>query len=213
MSETQKYGHVTYFWNGNRNEKFDEKMEDFEEVPSDKVPFEQRPWMKAAEITDRLIAAIKSGKYGFLRANFPNGDMVGHTGHFAAAKIGVEAVDLCIGRIVEAVNETGAILIVTADHGNAEEMYEKAKGNEPPKPKTSHTLNPVPFIIYDKHEQHKLAKGSFGLANVAATVVELLGLEKPDMWEKSMLGCIQPRRSGMKDEGKYFDIRNKRYYA
>ena len=117
VSETQKYGHVTYFWNGNRSEKFDEVLEDFEEVPSDKVPFEHRPWMKAAEITDKLIDAIQSGKYTFLRANFPNGDMVGHTGNFAAARIAVEAVDLCLERILKAVDEVGGILIVTADHG------------------------------------------------------------------------------------------------
>jgi len=189
VSETQKYGHVTYFWNGNRLEKFDEALEVFEEVPSDKVPFEQRPWMKAAEITDKLIEAIRSGKYAFMRANFPNGDMVGHTGSFPAAKIAVEAVDLCLERIVKAVDEAGAILIVTADHGNADEMYEKAKGDEPPKAKTAHTLNPVPFIIYDNLEKHEIKKGSFGLANVAATVADLLGLEKPDVWEESIISC------------------------
>lgn len=187
VSETQKYGHVTYFWNGNRLEKFDELLEDFEEVPSDRVPFEQRPWMKAAEITDKVIEAIKSGKYGFIRANFPNGDMVGHTGSFQAAKIAMEAVDLCLGRIVEAVDEAGAIFIVTADHGNADEMYEKAKANQDPKPKTSHTLNPVPFIIYDKLQRHEIRKGSYGLANVAATVAKLLNIEKPDVWEDSMI--------------------------
>ncbi|MEG6612015.1 2,3-bisphosphoglycerate-independent phosphoglycerate mutase [Pseudoclostridium thermosuccinogenes] len=187
VSETQKYGHVTYFWNGNRTEKFDEALEVFEEVPSDKVPFEQRPWMKSAEITDKLIEAIRSGKYAFMRANFPNGDMVGHTGSFQAAKIAVEAVDLCLERIVKAVDETGAILIVTADHGNADEMYEKAKGDEPPKAKTAHTLNPVPFIIYDRLEKHEIKKGAFGLANVAATVADLLGLEKPDVWEESII--------------------------
>lgn len=187
VSETQKYGHVTYFWNGNRSEKFDEMLEYFEEVPSDRVPFEQRPWMKAAQITDKLIDAIQSGKYTFLRANFPNGDMVGHTGNFAAAKIAVEVVDLCLDRILKAVDKIGGILIVTADHGNADEMYEKVKSNETPKPKTAHTLNPVPFIIYDKLEQHEIAKSRFGLANVAPTIVELLGIEKPDMWEESML--------------------------
>ncbi len=187
LSETQKYGHVTYFWNGNRNEKFNEELEVFEEVPSDKVPFEQRPWMKAAEITDKMIDAIRSGEYAFLRANFPNGDMVGHTGDFVAARIAVEAVDLCLDRIVKAVDEVGAILIVTADHGNADEMYEKAKGSETPKAKTAHTLNPVPFIIYDRLKKHKIKEGSFGLANVAPTVVELLGIEKPDIWEESMI--------------------------
>ncbi len=187
VSETQKYGHVTYFWNGNRNEKFDDILEVFEEVPSDKVPFEQRPWMKAAEITDKLIDAIRSGEYLFLRANFPNGDMVGHTGDFAAAMIAVETVDLCLGRIISAVDEVEGILIVTADHGNADEMFEKAKGNEKPRPKTSHTLNPVPFIIYDRLEKHVIKEGNFGLANIAPTIVKLLGLEKPEMWEESII--------------------------
>ena len=188
VSETQKYGHVTYFWNGNRSEKFNDTLEIFDEVPSDKVPFEQRPWMKSAQITDKVINAIDSGEYGFIRANFPNGDMVGHTGNFQAAEIGVEAVDLCLKRILDEVNKhDDYAVIVTADHGNADEMYEKSgKGGEP-KPKTAHTLNPVPFIIYDKNEEHKIAEGSFGLANVAATVAQLLGVQKPDMWEKSII--------------------------
>lgn len=186
VSETQKYGHVTYFWNGNRSEKFDEKTETFEEVPSDRVSFDERPWMKAAEVTDKLIAALKSGKYDFLRANYPNGDMVGHTGSFNATRIAVEAVDLCLARVIKAVDETGAILIVTADHGNADEMLEKSKGGTA-KAKTSHTLNPVPFIIYDKQQKHEFKEGSFGLANVAATVTELLGIDHPEVWEESML--------------------------
>jgi 2,3-bisphosphoglycerate-independent phosphoglycerate mutase len=186
VSETQKFGHVTYFWNGNRSEKFNEKLEIFEEVPSDIVPYEQRPWMKAAEITDKLINAMKSGEYQFLRANFPNGDMVSHTGNFAAAKIAVEAVDLCIQRIIEAVDDMKGILIITADHGNADEMYEKAKGDAAPRAKTSHTLNPVPFILYDKEELHRIKQGSFGLANVAPTIAKLFNLEVPGMWEESM---------------------------
>jgi len=187
VSETQKYGHVTYFWNGNRSEKFDELLETFEEVPSDKVPFEQRPWMKASEVTDKLVEEILSGEYAFLRVNFPNGDMVGHTGNFNAAKIAVEAVDLCLERIKAAVDKAGGILVITADHGNADEMYEKVKADETPRAKTSHTLNPVPFIIYDKNDRHKLKEGGFGLANVAPTVAELLGLEKPEIWEESIL--------------------------
>ena len=190
--ETQKYGHVTYFWNGNRSGKFNEELEVYDEIPSDKVPFENRPWMKAAEITDKLIDAIASSKYGFLRVNFPNGDMVGHTGNFAAARIAVETVDLCLDRIIKAVNEAQGILIVTADHGNADEMYEKVKDNKTPNTKTpnsktAHTLNPVPFIIYDKLEEHVIKEGAYGLANVAPTVVGLIGIEKPDMWEESML--------------------------
>ena len=187
VSETQKYGHVTYFWNGNRSGKLSEDLEVFEEVPSDIAPFEQRPWMKSADITDRLIEAIQSGKYGFIRANFPNGDMVGHTGDFRAARIAVEAVDLCLGRIVRAARNAGAVLIVTADHGNADEMYEKKKGDEEPRAKTAHTLNPVPFIIYDSTGEHVIKQGSYGLANVAPTIVRLLGIEPPGMWESSMV--------------------------
>ncbi len=187
VSETQKYGHMTYFWNGNRSGKFSEALETYEEVPSDRVPFEQRPWMKAAEITDKLIEAIRSGEYTFLRANYPNGDMVGHTGSFAAVTIAVEAVDLCLARVIQAVDEVGGILIVTADHGNAEEMYEKAGKDGTPRPKTSHTLNPVPFIVYDRLERHELKQGNFGLANVASTIARLLHLEELDIWEGSIL--------------------------
>lgn len=127
ISETQKYGHVTYFWNGNNSQKFSEELEDWVEIKSDVVPFEQRPWMKSAEITDTLVEAIESGKYDFLRTNFPNGDMVGHTGNYEATIIGVEAVDLCLERIMKAVKKVNGILTVTADHGNGCEMYEKPK--------------------------------------------------------------------------------------
>lgn len=187
ISETQKYGHVTYFWNGNRSEKFSNELEIFEQVDSDNVPFEQRPWMKSAEITDKLVEAIQSGKYGFLRANFPNGDMVGHSGDFNATKIAVEAVDLCIKRILKAVDDVNGVLLITADHGNADEMYYKSKDNVDPKVKTSHTLNPVPFIVYDNKDKYEINQGSFGLANVAPTIAMLLGLEIPSVWEDSIL--------------------------
>ena len=127
ISETQKYGHVTYFWNGNNSAKFSEELEDWVEVKSDVVPFEERPWMKSAEITDLLVEAIESGKYDFLRTNYPNGDMVGHTGNYEATVIGVESVDLNLARIKKAVDKVNGILVVTADHGNADEMYEKPK--------------------------------------------------------------------------------------
>lgn len=186
VSETQKYGHVTYFWNGNKSEKFDHALEVFEEIPSDKVSFDERPWMKAAEVTDKLIDALQSGKYDFLRANYPNGDMVGHTGSFTATRIAVEAVDLCLTRLLKVVDETNAILLITADHGNADEMFEKSKGGTA-KAKTSHTLNPVPFIIYDKKQKHAIKPGSYGLANIAATITTLLDIEHPDCWEGSMI--------------------------
>ncbi|MEG0095097.1 MAG: 2,3-bisphosphoglycerate-independent phosphoglycerate mutase [Erysipelotrichaceae bacterium] len=186
ISETQKFGHVTYFWNGNRSEKFDNKLEEFVEIKSDVVPFEQRPWMKSAEISDELVKAITSGKYDFLRTNYPNGDMVGHTGNYEATIIGVEAVDLNLKRIIKAVDEANGILIVTADHGNADEMYEKSKNPDAaPKAKTSHTLNKVPFIIYGKDVE--IAEGNFGLANVAATVAKLLEVEADEVWLPSII--------------------------
>ena len=186
-SETQKYGHVTYFWNGNRSEKFSEELETWEEVPSDVRSFDECPWMKGTEITDLVIAAIESGKYGFIRCNFPNGDMVGHTGNLEATEIAVETVDLCLTRILKACDEHGCILVVTADHGNSDQMLEKNKKGVV-SVRTAHSLRPVPFIIHDPDERHEMdTESPFGLANVAPTVVELLGLKPYDCWEKSML--------------------------
>ena len=199
ISETQKYGHVTYFWNGNRSGKFNDKLETYIEVPSDVVPFEQRPWMKCAEITDKLIEALRSGKYKFLRVNYPNGDMVGHTGSLAATRCSMEALDLQIGRLLPVIDELGGVAIITADHGNADEMFEmdkktglpKVDKNGKMKAKTSHTLNPVPCIFYDntpaKEHYRVKTEGQFGLSDVAATVVNLLGYEKPAMWDDSII--------------------------
>ncbi|MBR5769476.1 MAG: 2,3-bisphosphoglycerate-independent phosphoglycerate mutase, partial [Clostridia bacterium] len=186
VSETQKYGHVTYFWNGNRSGKTSEELETFEEIPSDKVSFDERPWMKSAEVTDAMIAALKSGKYDFLRCNYPNGDMVGHTGSYDAAIIAVESVDIGLARLIKAVDEANAILLVTADHGNADEMLEKNKKGEL-QVRTAHSLNPVPFIIYDTQETRVIKDGEYGLANVAPTVAKLLGLTPPASWQPSMI--------------------------
>ena len=185
VSETQKFGHVTYFWNGNKSEKFSNELEDWQEILSDVVPFEQRPWMKAAEVTDAVIDAIKSRKYGFIRANFPNGDMVGHTGHMHAAEIAVSTVDMCLGRLLAAADEFGVTLVITADHGNADEMFEETKSGI--SPKTAHTLNPVPFIIYDNTQKFTIKKGEYGLANVTATITSLLGIAPNSIWEKPMI--------------------------
>lgn len=185
VSETQKYGHVTYFWNGNRSEKFSEELETFEEVPSDKVSFDERPWMKSAEVTDKVIAAIKSHKYRFIRCNYPNGDMVGHTGNLDATVIGVESVDLGLARLLPVIDAENAILVVTADHGNADEMLEKNKKGAV-QVRTAHSLNPVPFIIYGADVTVKEVAGA-GLANVAATVATLMGLEPPKSWEESLI--------------------------
>jgi len=202
VSETQKFGHVTYFWNGNRSGKFDEETETYIEIKSDVIPFEQRPWMKAAEITDVLIEKIKSGEHKFIRANFPNGDMVGHTGSLAATVIGVETVDLMLARIIEAVRAANGVLIITADHGNSDEMYELDKNGEISKNKdgsfkfkTAHTLNPVPCIFLDDFHSAKYKikddkdnkYGKFGLSNLAATFVNLLGYDAPDIWDESMI--------------------------
>ena len=199
ISETQKYGHVTYFWNGNRSGKFSEELETYIEVPSDVVPFEQRPWMKCAEITDKLIECLESGEYKYLRVNFPNGDMVGHTGSLLATRCSMEALDLQLARILKALDKVGGVALITADHGNADEMYEmdkktglpKADKNGNFKSKTSHTLNPVPCIIYDNVTNGaysvKADEGNFGLSNVAATMVNLMGFEAPAMWDESII--------------------------
>lgn len=197
ISETQKFGHVTYFWNGNRSGKFSDTLEEYIEIPSDVIPFEQRPWMQCALITDKLIEKIESGKFDFMRVNFPNGDMVGHTGNFFATKISIEALDLCLERILKAVDKAQGIAIITADHGNADEMYEINKktnsavtdANGKHKAKTSHTLNPVPCYIYDNYysDKYEFIEGNYGLANVAATVVTMAGLTPPSIWESSMI--------------------------
>ena len=200
ISETQKYGHVTYFWNGNRSGMFDDGTETYIEIPSDNVPFEQRPWMKAAEITDRLIAELRTGKHRFARVNYANGDMVGHTGAFDATVIAVEAVDLQLARLRKVVHELQGILVVTADHGNADEMFQRDKHGAvmrdkktgTPVVKTSHTLNPVPFLIDDpargdRYEIDPERAKTAGIANVTATCIELLGFVPPDDLEPSIL--------------------------
>ena len=185
VSETQKYGHVTYFWNGNRSGKVSEALETYEEIPSDVIPFEQAPAMKSKEITDALLAAMESGKYDFLRCNFPNGDMVGHTGVMEAVVTAMECVDGSLARILECADRLGYTVLVTADHGNADQMTETKKGKT--SIRTAHSLNPVPFIVYDPDTAHKLKEGPFGLANVAPTVAALLELKAPDCWEAAML--------------------------
>ncbi|MCX6584210.1 MAG: 2,3-bisphosphoglycerate-independent phosphoglycerate mutase [Candidatus Aminicenantes bacterium] len=193
ISETQKFGHVTYFWNGNRSGKFSEEFEDYENIPSDAVPFEQKPRMKSAEIADKTIEWLRSGKYKHGRINFPNGDMVGHTGDIDATRIAVESVDLALGRILKAIEEIGGIALVTADHGNSDQMYEyDDNGNiQLDKVRTSHSLNPVPFIIYDpsfKGEyQLNLNLRKPGLSNIAATVFNLLGYYPPDDYDESLI--------------------------
>jgi len=189
ISETQKFGHVTYFWNGNRSGYIDEQIETYVEIPSDNCPFDEAPTMKAEEITDATIALLRSGKYRFGRVNYANGDMVGHTGNIEATIKAVETVDSCVARLVEAIDELGGILIYTSDHGNADRMFiETDDGSRIPV--TSHTLSPVPFVIHDaqfENEYDLIAPEDAGLSHIAATVLNLLGYEAPSGYQPSLL--------------------------
>ncbi|BHH83533.1 2,3-bisphosphoglycerate-independent phosphoglycerate mutase [Desulforhopalus sp. 52FAK] len=188
ISETQKFGHVTYFWNGNKSGYIDEKYEKYEEIASDKIAFDLKPWMKAGEVTDKVVDAVKSGSHKFIRLNLANGDMVGHTGDEAAIRVAVETVDICLKRIESAVKNAGGILVVTADHGNADCMWSVKNGVK--NPMVAHTLNPVPFIVKDYSEANAFELSGVndpGLANVAATLCTLLGLEPPADYEPSLL--------------------------
>ena len=188
ISETQKFGHVTYFWNGNNSGYIDEKLELYEEIPSDKVTFDLRPWMKAAEITDRVVQEIKKGERKFIRLNIANGDMVGHTGIVASVRIAVETVDISLKRILAAAKEAKGIVAITADHGNADCMWTEKKGVR--SPHVAHTLNPVPFVIKDfsgNNEWEMAGVKDGGLSNVAATLCTLLGFEAPESYDPTLV--------------------------
>jgi 2,3-bisphosphoglycerate-independent phosphoglycerate mutase len=187
ISETVKYGHITYYFNGNRYDPFDPALETYEQVPSDTLPFDTRPWMKSAEVTDHLIDAINSGQYQFLRVNYPNPDMVGHFGELEPTIIATESIDVALSRLRAAIDAVGGTMIVTADHGNAEEVTDDTG-----QPKTSHTTNPVPCIFYntsgDLAKRFTIATGpDLGLSNLAATITTLLGLPADPLWHPSIL--------------------------
>lgn len=184
LSETQKFGHVTYFWNGNRQEQIAPDLETWQEIESDRIDFAQKPWMKAYEITEALIQAMENRQYDFLRVNFPNGDMVGHTGNYQAATIALETVDLCLSRIIPVARRHGYTLMILADHGNCEEMLTKDRKDPSAKAKTAHTLSPVPFIICGRPDV-QMKEGEFGLANVAGAVADLLNFSANSKWEES----------------------------
>ena len=188
ISETQKFGHVTYFWNGNKSGYVCRDLEEYIEIPSDKIRFDQAPKMKAFEITDKTIELFKSGKFQFGRLNFPNGDMVGHTGVVEAIIKSVEAVDECCVKLLKVVEDLKGVAVILADHGNADEMFEVK--NQKRITKTSHSLNPVPFIIVDsgynnEYRMNDLSKR--GLSNVAATLINLLGFEAPAKYDPSLI--------------------------
>ncbi|MBR3052397.1 2,3-bisphosphoglycerate-independent phosphoglycerate mutase [Candidatus Saccharibacteria bacterium] len=183
VSETVKFGHVTYYFNGNSYNRAE--GEDFAEVESYTEPFETRPWMRCAEITDTVIDNLT--KYQFVRVNYPGGDMVGHTADMEATVVAIEAIDLSLRRLYDKVRELGGCLIIVADHGNAEELLDQSGA-----PKTSHTTNKVPCIICDdtkNREHYQLAPVvNPGLSNLAATVATLLGYDElPQQWNTSLI--------------------------
>jgi 2,3-bisphosphoglycerate-independent phosphoglycerate mutase len=192
ISETQKFGHVTYFWNGNQSGYIDESLETYIEIPSDKIEFDKAPKMKAVEIKDKTIELLRGGSYRFGRLNFANGDMVGHTATMDAAITAVETVDQCVGELLDVIKELEGIAVVTADHGNADEMVTFDKdGNK--KVKTAHTLNPVPFAIYDpgyKEEYEMAHLENPGLSNIAGTLLNLLGYENVEGYDPSLIQFI-----------------------
>ncbi len=204
VSETQKFGHVTYFWNGNRSGLLAPAFEEYAEVPSDRVAFDQKPEMRAHEITDLVLATLAvQDPPNFVRLNYPNGDMVGHTGNLPATISAIQTLDAEIGRLMDVVREMGGILVVTADHGNADDMWMRDSKGRPlcdvtgaPLPKTSHTLNPVPLTIFDPrhandwHFRDFVAMGETpGLANIAATLFNLLGYEAPKDYAPSLIAA------------------------
>lgn len=192
VSETQKFGHVTYFWNGNRSGYIDESLEKYVEIPSDRIEFDKAPQMKAREITDAVIDLLKKSDCRFGRLNYPNGDMVGHTGSMEAAIIAMETVDQCLGELLTVVKETGGMAVVTADHGNADQMFTIDKKGVK-SVKTAHTLNPVPFVIYDplyRGEYRMADLKEKGLSNIAATLLNLLGFEKPEDYDPSLIEIV-----------------------
>lgn len=188
LSETQKYGHVTYFWNGNKSGYINEALEKYIEIPSDRIQFDRAPKMKCYEITEKAVELLTSGEYRFGRINFPNGDMVGHTGVVEAIKVSIEALDECVAKLIDTVCQLRGIVVITADHGNADEMFVEKNGKR--SAKTAHTLNPVPFIIVDPIHQGEYSMADLphrGLSNVAATLLNLLGFQAPEGYDPSLI--------------------------
>ena len=188
ISETQKFGHVTYFWNGNRSGHINESLETFVEIPSDNVEFNKTPAMKVREITAHTIEMLRSGDFDWGRLNFPNPDMVGHTGDLTATIEAIRVLEDCVGQLLDVIEELGGVLVFTADHGNADVMYTEKNGVKTPL--TSHTLSPVPFAIFDPNNDGAYEMSipeRAGLSNVAATLINLLGFEAPADYDQSLI--------------------------
>ncbi|KAM3352229.1 hypothetical protein ACQJBY_023837 [Aegilops geniculata] len=201
-NETVKFGHVTFFWNGNRSGYFDETREEYVEIPSDSgITFNEQPKMKALEIAEKTRDAILSGKFDQVRINLPNGDMVGHTGDIEATVVACKAADEAVKMVLDAVEQVGGIYLVTADHGNAEDMVKRNKAGQPMLDKsgsiqilTSHTLQPVPVAIGGPglHPGVRFRSDiqTPGLANVAATVMNLHGFQAPADYETTLIEVV-----------------------
>ncbi|KAH9308933.1 hypothetical protein KI387_036844, partial [Taxus chinensis] len=202
-SETVKFGHVTFFWNGNRSGYFNKDLEEYVEIPSDSgITFNEKPKMKALEIAEKARDAILSGKFDQVRVNLPNGDMVGHTGDIEATVVACKSADEAVKTILDAVEQAGGIYLVTADHGNAEDMVKRnTKTGKPQLDKdgkiqilTSHTLSPVPIAIggpgLKEGVRFRNDLKQPGLANVAATMMNLLGFEAPSDYEPTLIEVV-----------------------
>ncbi|XP_074582629.1 2,3-bisphosphoglycerate-independent phosphoglycerate mutase [Curcuma longa] len=201
-SETVKFGHVTFFWNGNRSGYFDSSMEEYVEIPSDSgITFNVQPKMKALEIAEKARDAILSRKFDQIRVNLPNGDMVGHTGDIEATVVACKVADEAVKIILDAIEQVGGIYVVTADHGNAEDMVKRNKSGQPELDKsgniqilTSHTLQPVPIAIggpgLASGVRYRKDVPDGGLANVAATVMNLHGFVAPSDYETTLIEVV-----------------------
>jgi 2,3-bisphosphoglycerate-independent phosphoglycerate mutase len=184
-AETEKYAHVTFFFNGGRELVYPGEDRILVPSPRDVKTYDQKPEMSAREVTDRLIEAIGTGKYGFVLVNYANPDMVGHTGILEAAVKAVRVVDECIGRLWQAARKQGMAMLVTADHGNCEMMTDPVTGQ----PHTAHTLGPVPFLLADPDFRGAKLRSKGVLADVAPTLLQVMGLPQPR--EMKGLGLVQ----------------------
>lgn len=200
VAETQKFGHVTYFFNGNRSGKIDADLEEYVEVPSDNVPFETAPAMKAREVTKIAATAILEGGWDHVRVNFANGDMVGHTGDILATITAMEVVDSCVQELLKATSNAGGVFVLTADHGNADEMFQwnskkgvyKLDADGKRLVSTAHSKNRVPFVVVDFSGKYKSLDTSsklneLGLPSIGSTILTLCGVDIPKGWSRSLI--------------------------